>query len=40
MVQPRANSADGQAHTRSPKCDSGQVVQTSTDDPNVVVGSV
>ena len=37
LVQPQANSAEGQAHTRSSECDSGQDVQASTGDPDRVV---
>ena len=37
LVQPQANSTDGQAHTGSSECDSGQVVQGSTGDPDRVV---
>ena len=37
LVQSQANSTEDQAHTRSSECDSGQVVQASTSDPNRVV---
>ena len=33
LVQPQANSAEGQAYTGSSECDSGQVVQALTGDP-------
>ena len=39
MVQPQANSAEGQAQSRSPEYNSGQVVQEQTGDSDRVVSS-